>query len=48
MRLLLTGVVRRAVAAGHEIVNIDKMTYAASEATEGAARHSPRHPPASG
>jgi dTDP-glucose 4,6-dehydratase len=51
MKLLLTGgcgfigsaVVRRAVAAGHEIVNIDKMTYAASEAALGAARHSPRH-----
>jgi dTDP-glucose 4,6-dehydratase len=51
MRLLLTGgcgfigsaVVRRAVMVGHEIVNIDKMTYAASEAALGAARHSPRH-----
>jgi dTDP-glucose 4,6-dehydratase len=51
MKILLTGgcgfigsaVVRRAVASGHEIVNIDKMTYAASEAALAAARHSPRH-----
>jgi dTDP-glucose 4,6-dehydratase len=52
MKLLLTGgcgfigsaVVRRAVASGrHEIVNVDKMTYAASEAALAAAGHSPRH-----
>ena len=51
MKLLLTGgcgfigsaVVRRAVAAGHQIINIDKMTYAASEDALAAARHSPRH-----
>jgi dTDP-glucose 4,6-dehydratase len=52
MKLLLTGgcgfigaaVVRRAVASGrHEIVNIDKMTYAASEEALADVRHSPRH-----
>jgi dTDP-glucose 4,6-dehydratase len=52
MKLLLTGgcgfigsaVVRRAVASGrHEIVNIDKMTYAASEDALAAAGQSPRH-----
>jgi dTDP-glucose 4,6-dehydratase len=52
MKILVTGgcgfigsaVIRRAIAAtGHEIVNIDKMTYAASEdALEGAFAH-PRH-----
>ena len=51
MKILLTGgcgfigsaVVRRAVASGHEIVNVDKMTYAASEDALADARHSPRH-----
>jgi len=52
MRILLTGgcgfigsaVIRRAIATSdHEIVNIDKMTYAASQdALEGARAH-PRH-----
>jgi dTDP-glucose 4,6-dehydratase len=52
MKILVTGgcgfigsaVIRHAIAVrGHEIVNIDKMTYAASEdALEGALRH-PRH-----
>jgi dTDP-glucose 4,6-dehydratase len=52
MKILLTGgcgfigsaVIRRAIAkTGHEIVNIDKMTYAASEdALESALTH-PRH-----
>ena len=51
MKLLLTGgcgfigsaVVRQAVALGHEIVNIDKMTYAASEDALAAARRSHQH-----
>ena len=51
MKILLTGgcgfigsaVVRRAVTSGHEIVNIDKITYAASEDALAEARHSPRH-----
>ncbi len=51
MKILLTGgcgfigsaVVRHAIRAGHEIVNIDKMTYAASrEALEAVLTH-PRH-----
>ena len=51
MKILITGgcgfigsaVVRHAIRAGHEIVNIDKMTYAASrEALEQALPH-PRH-----
>jgi dTDP-glucose 4,6-dehydratase len=52
MRIVLTGgcgfigsaVIRHAIGAtGHEILNIDKMTYAASEAALDAARHHPRH-----
>ena len=52
MRILLTGgcgfigsaVVRHALAAtGHEIVTVDKMTYAASEAALEGARSDPRH-----
>jgi dTDP-glucose 4,6-dehydratase len=52
MKILLTGgcgfigsaVVRRAVASGrHEIVTVDKMTYAASEEALAVARHSPHH-----
>jgi len=52
MKILLTGgcgfigsaVVRLAVSSGrHEIVNIDRMTYAASEVALEAAQHDPRH-----
>ena len=52
MRIFLTGgcgfigsaVIRRAVAAtGHEIINIDKMTYAASEDALESAGTDPRH-----
>jgi dTDP-glucose 4,6-dehydratase len=52
MKILLTGgcgfigsaVIRRAIAAtDHEIVNIDKMTYAASEDALESALHHPRH-----
>jgi dTDP-glucose 4,6-dehydratase len=52
MKILLTGgcgfigsaVIRRAIAAtDHEIVNIDKMTYAASEDALESAREHPRH-----
>jgi dTDP-glucose 4,6-dehydratase len=52
MRILLTGgcgfigsaVVRRIVAAtGHDVVNVDKMTYAASEDALEAARDNARH-----
>ena len=52
MKILLTGgfgfigsaVLRQAVAASrHEIVTVDKMTYAASEEALAAARHSPCH-----
>jgi dTDP-glucose 4,6-dehydratase len=52
MKILLTGgcgfigsaVVRRAISSGaHEIVNIDKMTYAASEDALESALHHPRH-----
>jgi dTDP-glucose 4,6-dehydratase len=52
MKLLLTGgcgfigsaVVRRAVATGrHEVVTVDKMTYAASKDALAEARNSPRH-----
>jgi len=48
MKILLTGgcgfigsaVIRRAIAAGHHIINIDKLTYAASrEALEAALHH---------
>jgi dTDP-glucose 4,6-dehydratase len=52
MKILLTGgcgfigsaVIRRAMAStGHEILNIDKMTYAASEAALADAGANPRH-----
>jgi dTDP-glucose 4,6-dehydratase len=52
MRILLTGglgfigsaVIRRAIAAtGHEILNIDKLTYAASHAALGEANLHPRY-----
>jgi dTDP-glucose 4,6-dehydratase len=52
MKILLTGgcgfigsaVVRRAIRQdGHQVVNIDKMTYAASEDALEDARHHPRH-----
>jgi len=52
MKIILTGgcgfigsaVIRRAIAGGkHEIINIDKMTYAASEDALEGARHHPRH-----
>ncbi len=51
MKILLTGgcgfigssVVRHAIAQGHEVVNIDKMTYAASEAALEQAGHHPNH-----
>ena len=52
MRIVLTGgcgfigsaVIRHAIGAtGHEILNIDKMTYAASEAALDAARRHARH-----
>jgi dTDP-glucose 4,6-dehydratase len=52
MRILLTGgcgfigsaVIRHAIAAtGHEILNVDKLTYAASEAALAHAAASPRH-----
>jgi dTDP-glucose 4,6-dehydratase len=52
MRILVTGgcgfigsaVIRRAMAAtGHEILNIDKMTYAASEEALESAGQNPRH-----
>jgi dTDP-glucose 4,6-dehydratase len=52
MKILLTGgcgfigsaVIRHAMAATpHEIVNVDKMTYAASEAALETALHDPRH-----
>ncbi|WP_297491963.1 dTDP-glucose 4,6-dehydratase [Acidocella sp.] len=51
MKILLTGgcgfigsaVVRRAVRDGNEVINIDKMTYAASEAALEGAASSPRH-----
>ena len=51
MKILLTGgcgfigsaVVRRAIRAGHEIINIDKMTYAASEEALEETGASPRH-----
>jgi dTDP-glucose 4,6-dehydratase len=51
MKILITGgcgfigsaVVRRAIGAGHEVVNIDKMTYAASEEALEEARNNPRH-----
>jgi dTDP-glucose 4,6-dehydratase len=52
MRIVLTGgcgfigsaVIRHAIAAtGHEILNIDKMTYAASEAALDRAGNHPRH-----
>jgi len=52
MKILLTGgcgfigsaVIRHLVAAtGHEVVNVDKMTYAASEAALEAALTHPRH-----
>jgi dTDP-glucose 4,6-dehydratase len=52
MKILLTGgcgfigsaVIRRAIAGGtHKIVNIDKMTYAASEDALETALHHPRH-----
>jgi dTDP-glucose 4,6-dehydratase len=52
MKILLTGgcgfigsaVVRRAIASGaHRIINIDKMTYAASEDALESALHDPRH-----
>ncbi len=52
MRILITGgcgfigsaVIRHVVAAtDHSVVNVDKMTYAASFDALGAARHDPRH-----
>jgi dTDP-glucose 4,6-dehydratase len=52
MKILLTGgcgfigsaVIRHAIAAtGHDILNIDKLTYAASEAALAAAGQNPRH-----
>ena len=52
MRILLTGgcgfigsaVIRHLLREGaHEVVNVDKMTYAASEDALEAARHDPRH-----
>ena len=52
MRIIVTGgcgfigsaVIRYAIGAtGHEILNVDKMTYAASEAALDAARNHPRH-----
>jgi dTDP-glucose 4,6-dehydratase len=51
MKILLTGgcgfigsaVVRRAIRAGHEIVNIDKMTYAASKEALEETLTNPRH-----
>lgn len=52
MKILITGgcgfigsaVIRHLVAAtDHIVVNVDRMTYAASEAALGAARKSPRH-----
>jgi dTDP-glucose 4,6-dehydratase len=52
MKILLTGgcgfigsaVIRRAIAASeHEIINVDKMTYAASEDALETALHDPRH-----
>ncbi len=52
MRIVLTGgcgfigsaVIRRAISAtGHEIINVDKMTYAASEDALEAARTDSRH-----
>ena len=52
MRIMLTGgcgfigsaVIRHIMrASGHTIVNVDKMTYAASEDALEAARHDPRH-----
>jgi dTDP-glucose 4,6-dehydratase len=52
MRIMLTGgcgfigsaVIRHAIAAtGHEILNVDKLTYAASEAALAHAAASPRH-----
>ena len=51
MKILLTGgcgfigasVVRHAIAQGHEVVNIDKLTYAASEDALEGARHHPSH-----
>jgi dTDP-glucose 4,6-dehydratase len=52
MKILLTGgcgfigsaVIRHAIAAtGHEILNIDKLTYAASEAALALAGQNPRH-----
>jgi dTDP-glucose 4,6-dehydratase len=51
MKILLTGgcgfigsaVIRRAIAAGHHIINIDKLTYAASREALEAALHHPAH-----
>jgi dTDP-glucose 4,6-dehydratase len=52
MKILLTGgcgfigsaVIRRAIAnSEHEIINVDKMTYAASEDALETALHNPRH-----
>jgi len=52
MKILVTGgcgfigsaVIRRAIAnTSHQIINIDKMTYAASEAALEAGLHDPRH-----
>ncbi|WP_298215886.1 dTDP-glucose 4,6-dehydratase [Acidocella sp.] len=51
MRIFLTGgcgfigsaVVRRAIRDGHEIINLDKMTYAASEDALEEALHHPHH-----
>jgi dTDP-glucose 4,6-dehydratase len=52
MRIIVTGgcgfigsaVIRHAIgASGHEILNIDKMTYAASEAALDQANGNPRH-----
>jgi dTDP-glucose 4,6-dehydratase len=52
MKILVTGgcgfigsaVIRQAIAAtGHEILNVDKLTYAASEAALGPARQHQRH-----
>ena len=51
MKILVTGglgfigsaVIRRALATGHEILNVDKMTYAASEAALAGAERHPRY-----
>jgi dTDP-glucose 4,6-dehydratase len=51
MKLLVTGgcgfigsaVVRRAVADGHHVVNLDKLTYAANPANVASVEHSPAY-----